>query len=499
MATRRKLETKEDVTTIEKAGYNFESPERFKLGETGYLGLNIFNGVSQDELKRELNWPNNIKVYKQMTYSPAVNSALTLYENIAGKVEWYYTAPADATEQEKKQAVIINQMMHDLDGQTWREFISDTLSMMVYGFSVHEKVYRRRLKANGSKFDDGVTAWKKLAIRNQETIEKFLFSDDGSDVLGVKQNIGSVTDSYSRYSGRNSQVAILSRAKFLLFRTGRHKGSPFGVSPLRDAYSSWKFLTAIEELEAIGFSKDLAGVPVLKIPAQYMSADASPEQKAIYLYYQNVVRNLQQNQQSGVILPQAFDPETRQPLFSLELLSNQGSKNFDSDKIKDYYKKAILTTLFADILILGQGSSGSFALGVVKNSLTGAAAEAMLKNIADVLTNDLLVQTFTLNGWDTSRIGKFDFDNLDNTDIESTSKAYQRYASTGLLELDREVLNAVRVSVGVDPLPIDLAPQKDILTGNTSKSGAGFASPTGVGTSTTLSGSDTSSNNLENV
>lgn len=494
MATKRK-----QSEAVTKASTDYETPERFKLGETGYLGLNIFAGVSQDELKRELNWPNNIKVYKQMTYSPAVNSALTLYENIVGKVEWYYTAPEDATEQEKKYAVIINQMMKDLDGQTWREFINDALSMMVYGFSVHEKVYRRRLKSNGSRFNDGAIGWKKLAIRNQETIEKFIFSEDGSDVLGVKQNLSAVNDQYNRYSGRVDKMVVLPRSKFLLFRTGKHKGNPFGVSPLRDAYSSWKFLTAIEELEAIGFSKDLAGIPVLKIPPQYMSADASTDQKAIYAYYQNVVRNLQQNQQSGIILPQAFDPDTRQPLFSLELLSNQGGgKNFDSDKIKDYYKKAILTTLFADVLILGQGGSGSFALGVVKNSMTGAAAESMLKNLADVLTNDLLVQTFELNGWDTERIGHFDFDGVDNTDVESYSKAIQRYSSTGMLERDREVMNAVRMSIGVDPLPIDMEVQTEILTGNTSKSGAGLATM-GEGTSLSPSGSDTSSSNLDNV
>jgi len=494
MATKQK-----QTGSIKKAAADYETPERFKLGETGYLGLNIFAGVSQDELKRELNWPNNIKVYKQMTYSPSVNSALTLYENIVGKVEWSYTAPENATEQELKQSVMINQMMKDLDGQTWREFINDALSMMVYGFSVHEKVYRRRLKSNGSRFNDGVIGWKKLAIRNQETIEKFIFSEDGSDVLGVKQNLSAINDQYNRYSGRIEKIVVLPRNKFLLFRTGKHKGNPFGVSPLRDAYSSWKFLTAIEELEAIGFSKDLAGIPVLKIPPQYMSADASTDQKAIYAYYQNVVRNLQQNQQSGIILPQAFDPETRQPLFSLELLSNQGGgKNFDSDKIKDYYKKAILTTLFADVLILGQGGSGSFALGVVKNSMTGAAAESMLKNLADVLTNDLLVQTFELNGWDTERIGHFDFDGVDNTDVESYSKAIQRYSSTGMLERDREVMNAVRMSIGVDPLPIDMPVQDDKLTGNTSKSGAGMATM-GEGTSLSPSGADTSSSNLDNA
>ena len=131
--------------------------------------------------------------------------------------------------------------------------------------------------------------------------------------------------------------------------------------------------------------------------------------------------------------------------------------------------------------------------------MSGAAAEMMLKSIRDVIQKELIQQTYTLNSWDVSRMGTLDYDNLDDINLEELSKSYQRYSSTGLLELDREVLNAVRESVGIDPLPLDLPPQTEILTGSTSKSGAGYASPTGIGTSTTVSGDDTSSNNLENV
>jgi hypothetical protein len=245
---------------------NLDKPERFRMSEMGHLGLSVFGGVPHEELKRELNWPNNIKVYKQMTYAPSVNSALTLYENIIGKVDWKYIPPVDATEEDKKIAKAINEMMLDLEGQTWREFVNDVLSIMTYGFSVHEKVYRKRTPDSGSRYSDGYIGWKKLAIRNQETIEKFVFSPDGSDIIGVKQNLSMVGTNYNTYNAaRVDNEVVLPRNKFMLFRTGKHKGNPFGVSPLRDAYSSWKYLTAIEELEIIGFSKDLAGIPVLSL------------------------------------------------------------------------------------------------------------------------------------------------------------------------------------------------------------------------------------------
>lgn len=234
------------------------------------------------------------------------------------------------------------------------------------------------------------------------------------------------------------------------------------------------------------------------LPPQYLSEDATPEQKAIKDYYVNAMRNLQMNQQSALILPNAFDPDSKKPLFSLELLSVDGKKAFDISKIKDYYKNLIFTSLFSDVLIMGQSATGSFALGAIKNSLSGAAAEGMIKIICEVLNQELIKQTYELNGWDVSRRGTLDFDNLQEADLETLSKYLQRTASVGLIEKDRDVLNFVRSSMGVDPLDADLEPQLDLITPNTSRAGDGMTSP-GEGTSTNVSGQDTSSNNLDNV
>lgn len=475
-----------------------DTPERFKLSEAGYLGLNVYNGITQDELKKELNFPYSVNTFKQMSYHGTINSALTLFDNLISKADWKFKAPKDATEEELRQARIINEMMTDLQDQTWSDFISEALSSNVFGFSVHEKVYRRRTKSNGSKYDDGVIGWKKLPIRNQETIEKFIFSEDGNEIIGVKQNLSTVSDLYNRYTNRTLKEVVLPRSKIMLFRAGKHKGDPYGKSPLRDAYLAWRFLTVIEEIEANGVAKDLAGLPVLKLPPQYLSADASPEQKAIRAYYENVMRNLQVNQQSALILPQAFDSDTRQPMFSLELLSLNGSKAMDTTKIKEYYKNLILTSLFADVLVMGQTNTGSFALGQIKNSLSGNAADAMLKKITQVINDDLIRQTYELNGWDTSRMGTMDYDNLQTDDLEAFSKAVQRYASTSMLEVDRAVLNRVRESIGIDSLPEEEEPNEELIPAKTSRSGDGMKTA-GEGTSTGVSGDDTSSNNLENA
>lgn len=491
MATRKKS------VPVEKALPPSDTPGRFRLGEMGSLGLKIFNGVSQDELKRELNWPQSIYTYKEMSIHSAVNAPLTLFENIISKATWNYKPPVDATEEEKKQCKIVESMMKDMD-QPWSEFIRDVLSSNVFGFSVHEKVFRKRLKSNGSLYDDGYIGWKKLPIRAQESIEKFIFSEDGNDLVAVKQNLANLYDPYNRFSAREKTEIVLPRNKFMLFRTGKHRGDPFGKSPLRDAYLSWRFLTVLEELEATGVAKDLNGFPILYLPSQYLAADAPPEVQEVRAYYENAMRNLQCGEQSAMILPQVIDPESKLPMFKLDLLSIDGKKNFDTSKLKEYYKNMIFTSLFADVLQMGQTATGSFALGAIKNSLSGAYAERLIANIAEVIQNDLIRHTYELNGWDTSRMGTLDYDNLEQADLETLSKYIQRVASVGLLEADRPVLNAVRLGMGVDARPEDEEPRQEYLSDSTSRAGDGMATA-GEGTSNSPSGRDNSSSNLENA
>lgn len=474
---------------------SLDDPERFRLGEAGYSGLNIFQGVTIDEAKKELNFPASVKTFKQMSYHGTINSALTLYESLIAKATWKIVEPENATEDEKRKTEFIRECMKDMD-HSWSDFIKEVLSMNTYGFSVHEKVYRKRLLSNGSDYNDGLIGWKRLPIRSQESIERFIFSDDGNDVIGVRQNISQVSDPYNRFSGRGS-IINLPASKVMLFRVGRHRGDPYGKSLLRDAYLGWRYLTALEEIEANGVAKDMTGLPVLSIPAQYLSADATPEQKAIRQYWENALRNLQMNQQSAVMLPSAYDPDTRNPLFKLELLSVGSKKSFDTGQVKEYYKNLILTSLFADLLTMGQSSTGSYALGSIKSSLIGVAVENIVKGICEIINNDLIRQTYQLNGWDVSRRCRLDYDNLETPNMEEFSKFVQRVASVGFMTKDLDTVNRVRENMGLDHLPegtdIDA-----LLTDSTSRAGDGMSKGSGNGTSDSVQGTDGSSSNLDN-
>jgi len=231
-----------------------------------------------------------------------------------------------------------------------------------------------------------------------------------------------------------------------------------------------------------------------------MSEDATPDERNIYAHYQRIIRNIHKNEQAGLVLPQAHDPESRQPMFDFELMGVQGGKQYDTDAVCRRWDFKILTALFADILKIGQDQVGSFALAGEKTNLMSMAIDARLQEIADVLNNDLIPQTFRMNGWDDTDLPKFTYGNLNEVDLEEFSKAVQRIFSVNAIEADRDVMNKIRTTAfKVDPKPDDEPINKDELPKQESRAGDGMASGSGNGTSTEAADSDTSSNNSENA
>ena len=96
-----------------------------------------------------------------------------------------------------------------------------------------------------------------------------------------------------------------------------------------------------------------------------------------------------------------------------------------------------------------------------------------------VINNDLIRQIYELNGWDTSRMCKIDYENLSEVDLESYSKAVQRMLSTSGIPVNLDVVNRNLDMLGVDRLPEDMTMEelKEIMPDYTSKSGKGFSAP----------------------
>ena len=125
----------------------------------------------------------------------------------------------------------------------------------------------------------------------------------------------------------------------LLFRTGSYRDSPEGESILRAAYDPWDKVRKLQFVEAVGVERDLAGYPVMWIPAEFLATGATAEQKASAEAFKRIVTSIRRNEQEGMLAPLQYDDQNN-PIYKLELLSTGGQRQFNTDAVIRRYEQA---------------------------------------------------------------------------------------------------------------------------------------------------------------
>ena len=149
---------------------------RLKLSESGTTGLLVSNKKILEEANRLFQYPQFIKVVNEMRNDATVASCLLAYKTMLGRVDWDVQPPVGASKKQKERAEFIKTCMRDME-HSWSSFITEVSSYLEYGFAIHEKVFRRRLRSNGSLFDDGLIAF--LATGKGRHLIYLLFLPNG--------------------------------------------------------------------------------------------------------------------------------------------------------------------------------------------------------------------------------------------------------------------------------------------------------------------------------
>ena len=398
------------------------------FGELGVSGLKVFSGYVDEEFLQELKGPRGMKTYRQMAENDSTISAvLTAIDLLIRAADWSVTAANDSPEAE--EAALFAQSLMDDMNQPFEDFVSEALSMLPYGWSYFETVMKRRVgpterdPRRRSKYTDGKIGIRKLAIRSQDTLGHWQMQDDGG-IAGMWQ-----------MPPTGSQEVFIPIEKALLFRTSMLKNNPEGKSILRQAYRSWYILKTVQNAESIGIERELAGLPVARIPADYMKSDADSASKAFYATIKQIVRDLKFNAQGGVVVPSDYYPDengnpTSQRMVEIELLSTGGRRAIDTNATVLRYQRDIARAALADFIMLGTDGKGSYALSQDKTDLFLRACETYLNRIASVMNRILLPRVWDYNGMNRDLMPEFAPGNVAPTDlgelgtfIESLSRA----------------------------------------------------------------------------
>ena len=375
-----------------------------KLSETeakkilGVAGDNTYNGqIRADEFLPELRGKKAIRKYREMRDNDStIGAVMYATEQVLRDVD-LKVMPANDSAEAKEEAEFVKSVLDDMD-HTLDDHIAESLSNLSYGFAWFEVIYKRR---NGptersdkkrSKYTDGRMGVRKIAIRAPWTISRFDVDQQTGDVKGI----------YQDGSGYNNSNYIPTR-KSLYYRTTTINGDPAGRSILRNAYTSYEYVNNLQSIEAIAVERELAGIPVARIPAEYLSGDATAAQSGFVNNLQSILRDVKFNEQGYIILPSDTYPDkdgapTNQKLVDVELMSSSGSRNIEIDTIVRRYQHDIARSVLSEFLMLGGGSTGSYALSKSKTDLFLRALESYIQAIVDVLNKQLVERLWELNG-----------------------------------------------------------------------------------------------------
>jgi len=426
---------------------NTTPPKVDNFVELGASGLWRTGGFVIDDILPQLRGKQAQIAYRDMSENdPIVGALLFAIERVILQVDWRvdpHNDPTGATPTEEDRAVaqFVTECMNDMS-HSWHELMIAILSFLPYGWSFFELIYKQRKgpeqkdPSKRSKFNDNKIGWRKIAMRAQDSLWQWQFDEGG----GIKALI--------QRDPTTGRLNVIPIEKALLFRTTTARGNPEGRSVLRSAFKSWYYKRRIEEFEAVGVERDLAGLPVAYVPPEWMSSAATPAEKSAYLAMQAIVRGIKRNETEGVILPAIYD-ESGKPLVELKLLNSGGSRQFNTDQIISRYNQQIAMTVLADFILLGHESVGSFALGTSKVDLFVAAVESWIRLIAEVFNSHAIPRLIQLNGLDTARCPTLTYGQVNAIDLQELGAFLINLSNAQLLTPDNNLEEYLRELAGL--------------------------------------------------
>jgi hypothetical protein len=390
-------------------------------------------GLRGDEFLADMRGERGIKRLREMaTNDPIIGAILSAMDLMIRATEVRIEGGSDTANE------LVTYSLYNMQDQSFEDFISDVLSFLPYGFSLFEIV-----AAPPSKHPQGWVTLKKLAPRAQWTVSHFETTRNG-DILGVYQTS-------TLHSG------FIPYSKLLHFRTASKQADPAGMSVLRSAYSSWYYSNRIKEIEAVAIERELNGLPLFRVPSEYLAPDATDEQRAFINKVSAIARDVKRNEQGYIIIPSdvyenADGKLTDIRLVDFELIASQGKRDIDTNQTIIRYQMDMARSALADFVLLGVNDRGSFALSKSKADLFLQALTGYVSAIASVLNRKLIPKLLAWNGIPLTEAPKLTFGRVAPVDLAELGTFIDRVSNVGVpLNDDLPTINYVLGAAGLPP------------------------------------------------
>lgn len=416
----------------------------------GAPGVAINGGyVVDNETDDDLVGREKYRTYSRLLANVSVVGASVRYFlNLCAKATWTLE-PAEHA-RGKEYAELVEQMLMEDPDTPWGRIVRRAAMYRFYGFSVQEWVARRR--------DDGLLTFADVAPRPQLTIERWDVNTDGS-VNGIAQR-----------SPQTQDELYLPRGKVVYLVDDSLHDSPEGLGLFRNIVAAATRLERYEQLEGLGYETDLRGIPVGRAPYGELqdavragSLDVTDAQKAVAPLERFISDRVRNDAPPGIVLDSAVyesedDAETPSgnPKYSMELLDAGVTSLSEVPGSIERLKREIANVLGTDVLLLGAGDRGSYALSTDKTQQLSMQVDATLQDLAQAFERDLIKVLFRLNGWPLEAMPKLVPEAAQYRDPEQQAAILQSLAAAGhMVDGNDPAVAEIRANAGLSaPEPL---------------------------------------------
>ena len=345
----------------------------------GVPGLSVWAGGIYEEWQSALKGTKARKIYTEMAEHATIATALDAVEMplLAAPIS---VVPASEKKPDVECAEFVESCLDDMPSYPWRKHVRDCLSAIKYGWNVSEIIFKKRMGLQSdpsSQYDDGKLGIHMIDPRAQDTLDKWVYDDKGN-----------LTD-FQQRDPATGQIFTIPMWKCVHVAFRASKRNPEGMSMLRSIYRPWYFQKNLETLEGIGIERDLAGLPVIKLPYGSTNADFETAKK--------MVENLRNDEESGVVLPPPRNPEDKFG-WLLELLSG-GAKAYNTREVIRDLDKRILLRFFAQFLLLGMDKAGTQALVKGSHDFFSLSLKGIQQELLEVWNGGLVPLLVSVNNF----------------------------------------------------------------------------------------------------
>lgn len=424
------------------------------IGGTGFQPRNN-RGRPVTEFLPALQGERGIRTYREMQDNEvAIGSALALMESTVSQVKWR-PKEAGSDQRSKDEAEFLEGIYNDML-MTWNEFICDALHYWTFGSQLYELNFKRRAGFNfdetlSSRFMDGRIGLRDLGVRPQETLKEWQWDENGV-LVGVWQHLVNM-----------AEVVFIPASKFVIYKTRSSRGNPEGKPGLRPLHRGWYRLKQYEDIEGVGYDRNVQGVLVQELPQEYLDYEnKDPQKTAARNEYLKQLGQWHRNDMSGFLTPSSKNKDGDTGFLLRAMSVDTSSVLGELGKAIQRLKRELAVGLNAQFQWLGQGtSSGSRAVSGDQVDMYVLACEALLDTIQETTDKYITQRIYRLNGVPEKFRAAWVHDPVSREDLKQFAENMATLINSGAVTRDDNLEEHTRDKMAYpprDPTADDLDP-----------------------------------------